>query len=202
MVKAKKKDTTTDELAIVSVPTKKINLTITETYKIEIILRPFKQKHFPAAIALINKYFDSYASVNTDYVNRRKGIINTYPEADLRAEALLILEETFQPGMEIAKVMLRHNGEGISEDLKTIIYFSIYKATKIVEQENSTEKTPIDLDLDEITWGECLVLLGSTIGLNMDFFAQNMEAMNLKGIVSDEATPKPKAKAGEKSLAA
>ncbi|MDJ0570275.1 MAG: hypothetical protein QNJ53_14705 [Pleurocapsa sp. MO_192.B19] len=197
-----KKDST-GELAQVSVPTKKVCLTITETEKIEVILRPFKQKHFAVAIALINKYFDSYTSVNTDYVNRRRAILDTYKDAELRAEALLTLEETFKPDLEIAKAIFRRNAEGMSEDVKTIIYFSIYKATKIVELENSTERTPVEVDLDDFTWGECLVLLGSSIGLNMDFFAQNAEAMNLQAITNpEEAAPKPKAKAGAKSLAA
>lgn len=198
MAKVNKKNTQ-DELTAVSVPTKKVNLEISEAEKIELILRPFKQKHFSTAIALIHKYFDSYTSVNTDYVARRKEILDTYSDSKLRGEAMQTLEETFDPGVEIAKAILNNTADGIAEDIKTIIAFSISKATSIKSVENSTEKTPIELDLDELTWGECLVLLGSTIGLNMDFFAQNTKGMNLTAITnSEEAPPKSKAKAGEK----
>ena len=201
MTKTKKK--TTDELAQISVPTKKITLEISEEEKTEVILRPFKQRHFAQAIALIHKYFDSYNSVNIDYVNRRKEILDKYEDENLRAEALLTLEETFEPGIEIAKAVLQDAGGEIGEDIKTIVDFSIYKATKITTVDGGRERSLVDLDLDELTWGECLVLLGSTIGLNMDFFAQNTAAMNLTEIIKeDTAKPKQPPKAGEKSLAA
>ena len=182
--------TPTDELLLISVPTKKVTLLISEEEKrketLEIILRPFKQRHFATAIALIHKYFDSYNSVNIDYVNRRKEILDKYEDENLRAEALLTLEETFEPGIEIAKAVLQDAGGEIGEDIKTIVDFSIYKATKINTVDGGTERSPVDLDLDELTWGECLVLLGSTIGLNMDFFAQNTAAMNLTEIIKED----------------
>ena len=110
MTKTKTKNKTTDELAQISVPTKKITLEISEEEKTEVILRPFKQRHFAQAIALIHKYFDSYNSVNIDYVNRRKEILDKYEDENLRAEALLTLEETFEPGIEIAKAVLQDAG--------------------------------------------------------------------------------------------
>ena len=203
MTKAKK---STDELSQVSVPTKKIALTITEGEKVEVILRPFKQRHFATAIELIHKYFDSYNSVRIKYNEQRKQILDQYPEEkdeSIRQQALEDFDNSFIEGMEIAKAILQDANGEIGEDIKTLIEISIYKVTQIIQIDDATERSPIDLDLDELTWGECLILFGSTIGLNMDFFAQNTEAMNLEAITNpEEVNPKPKGKAGEKLSAA
>jgi hypothetical protein len=186
------------ELTQISVPTKKINLEVTEQAKIEIILRPFKQRHFGSAIAIINKYFDQFNSVRQSYVEQRKGILDKYEDEVTRNLALAELDAGFNEGMEIAKAILADGGD-VGEDIKTIIRMSIHKATQVISGENGTERSPIDPDLDELTWGECLVLLGSTVGLNMDFFAQNSQAMNLMTVMDDAAKPKQAPKAGEKS---
>ena len=188
----------TDELTQISVPTKKIYLEIDEVVNIEVILRPFKQKHFAQAITIINKYFDSFNSVRLNYLAKRKEILEKYPEEKdegIRNQTLADFEAGFNEGIEIAKAILRDAGEGISEDIKTIIEMSVTKSTAIASSDGSTERSPVELDLDDLTWGECLVLLGSTVGLNMDFFAQNMSAMNLEEIGKE---PKQKESAGGK----
>ena len=187
------------ELVQICVPTKKINLEVSDTEAIEIILRPFKQRHFAGAIAIINKYFDSFNSVRNDYIGQRKAILDRYENETTRAIALEELDAGFNEGMEIAKAILSEGGE-VAEDIKTIIQMSIFKATSICVVDNATERSPIDPDLDDLTWGECLVLLGSVVGLNMDFFNQNSQAMNLVAVISkDEPSPKSKQKAGAKS---
>jgi hypothetical protein len=207
----------TDELTEISVPTKKINLKVSETEKIEIILRPFKQRHFGSAIAIINKYFDQFNAVRQRLLAEHQEIIRKYREKSLKIQSesdenadqiLLAISETlseeleqfdlrFNEGTEIAKAILKSGGE-IGEEVKTIINMSIYKATKITNIEDSSERSPIDPDLDDLTWGECLVLLGSTVGLNMDFFAQNSKAMNLVQVMQSEPSQKDTPKDGEK----
>jgi hypothetical protein len=190
----------TDELTQISVPTKKINLEVTETEKIEIILRPFKQRHFGSAIAIINKYFDQFNSVRQSYIEQRKSILDRYEDEITRNLALAELDAGFNEGMEIAKAILSGGGD-VGEDIKTIISMSVHKATQVITNESGTERSPIDPELDDLTWGECLVLLGSTVGLNMDFFAQNSKAMNLMGVL-EQPSPKEPPKAGQKSSAA
>jgi hypothetical protein len=192
-----KEKTTPDELTQICVPTKKIYLELGENSKIEIILRPFKQRHFGSAIAIINKYFDQFNSVRENYIEKRKGILDRYEDEATRTLALQELDAGFNEGMEIAKAILKSGG-AVGEDIKTIIEMSIYKATQVIVSENGTERSPIDPDLDDLTWGECLVLLGSTVGLNMDFFAQNSKAMNLVEVMQSEPSPSPKVKDGEK----
>jgi hypothetical protein len=212
------KATVDQELTQISVPTKKIVLG-EDNQKIEIVLRPFKQRHFSQAIAIIHKYFDQFNSVQEKYLSLRKEIIEKFSaeilkidsdSAEFREEKELMINEflnkelkelqnRFDHGMEIAKAILKSNGQGIGEDIKTMIAMSISKATKITVLEDSTERSPIDPDLDDLTWGECLVLLGSTVGLNMDFFAQNSNAMNLMMIMDDVAEPNQQPTAGEKS---
>ena len=101
-----------------------------------------------------------------------------------RTLALQELDAGFNEGMEIAKAILQAGG-AVGEDIKTIIQMSIYKATQVIVSDNGTERSPIEPELDDLTWGECLVLLGSTVGLNMDFFAQNSKAMNLVEVMTD-----------------
>lgn len=191
------------ELVQICVPTKKINLEVSDTEKLEIILRPFKQRHFGAAIAIINKYFDKLNSVKTKYLAGRKAILEQYPEdssENIRAETLANYDAGFDEGMEIAKAILTGGGEDIGEDLKSVISMSIYKSTVVVKNDNQTERSPLDPDLDDLTWGECLVLLGSVVGLNIDFFNQNSKAMNLVAVINkDEPSPKSKHSAGVKS---
>lgn len=191
------------ELIQISVPTKKIYLEIAENEKVEIVLRPFKQRHFASAIAIINKYFDQFNSVRENYVAQRKAILDRYEDEATRNLALAELDGAFNEGMEIAKAILGSGGEGIGEDIKAIIEMSIYKATQITTVDSATERTPVEPELDDLTWGECLVLLGSTVGLNMDFFAQNSQAMNLMQVLEKPGEPSPngKQKAGEKSSA-
>ena len=189
----------TDELVQICVPTKKINLEVSDTEAIEIILRPFKQRHFAVAIAIINKYFDSFNSVRQNYLNQRASILEKFTKDEDRVTALAELDAGFNEGMEIAKAILSVGGE-VAEDIKTIIDLSIYKATSVIETDSGTERSPIDPDLDDLTWGECLVLLGSVVGLNMDFFNQNSQAMNLVAVMSkDEPSPSHQQKAGAKS---
>jgi hypothetical protein len=192
-----KKPSPDTELTQISVPTKKINLEVTETEKIEIILRPFKQRHFGSAIAIINKYFDQFNSVRENYVSQRKAILDKYEDEVTRNLALAELDAGFNEGMEIAKAILASGGD-VGEDIKTIIRMSIHKATQVISSDDSTERSPIDPDLDDLTWGECLVLLGSTVGLNMDFFAQNSKAMNLMEVLEQPSPSQPQ-KAGAKS---
>jgi hypothetical protein len=187
----------TDELTQISVPTKKINLEVTETEKIEIVLRPFKQRHFGSAIAIINKYFDQFNSVRQNYIEQRKEILDKYEDEITRNLALAELDAGFNEGMEIAKAILAGGGE-VGEDIKTIVLMSISKATEVIVSDSGTERSPIDLELDDLTWGECLVLLGSTVGLNMDFFGQNSQAMNLIQVLEQPSPSQPQ-KAGEKS---
>lgn len=186
----------TDELTQISVPTKKINLKVSETEKIEIILRPFKQRHFGSAIAIINKYFDQFNSVRQGYIEQRKGILDKYDDEIIRNLALAELDAGFNEGMEIAKAILSGGGD-VGEDIKTIISMSISKATQVISSDSGTERSPIDPELDDLTWGECLVLLGSTVGLNMDFFAQNSKAMNLMNVL-DAPKPNETVKDGQK----
>jgi hypothetical protein len=193
---AKDKAPTDNELNQICVPTKKIYLEVGEDEQIEIILRPFKQRHFGSAIAIINKYFDQFNSVRENYIEKRKGILDRYEDEITRNLALQELDSGFNEGMEIAKAIL-HSGGTVGEDIKSIIQMSIFKATQVISAENGTERSPIDPELDDLTWGECLVLLGSTVGLNMDFFAQNSKAMNLVQVIS-EPSPSPKPKDGEK----
>lgn len=193
-----KEKTTTDELTQISVPTKKIYLEIAENDSVEIVLRPFKQRHFSHAIAIINKYFDQFNSVRENYIEKRKGILDHYEDEITRNLALQELDAGFNEGLEIAKAILGSGGEGIGEDIKSIVGMSIFKATQIFVSDSGTERSPIDPDLDDLTWGECLVLLGSTVGLNMDFFAQNSKAMNLVQVMQNEPSPSPKQKDGEK----
>ena len=197
------KKNSTMELIQISVPTKKINLEITESEKIEVILRPFKQRHFATAIAIINKYFDSFNSVRSSYIQQRKAILDKYEDEVTRNLALAELDAGFDEGMEIAKAILSGGGKDIAEDIKAIVSMSIYKATRVVFSDDATERSPYDPDLDDLTWGECLVLLGSTVGLNMDFFAQNSQAMNLMSVLNEpqteEPSPSPKQKDGAKS---
>jgi hypothetical protein len=192
-----KKAALDNELTQICVPTKKIYLG-EENEKIEIILRPFKQRHFSHAIAIINKYFDQFNSVRENYITLRKGILDRYEDEATRILALEELDANFNEGMEIAKTILNSGGEDIGEDIKSIVNMSISKATQIVVTDNGTERAPIDLDLDDLTWGECLILLGSTVGLNMDFFAQNSKAMNLVEVMQTEPSPKQTPKVGEK----
>jgi hypothetical protein len=194
----KPKDENATELNQICVPTKKIDLQVSETEKIEIILRPFKQRHFANAIAIINQYFDQFNSVRQNYIEQRKAILDRYEDEATRVLALSELDGGFNEGIEIAKAILSSGGSDIAEDIKTVVGMSIYKATQVVTNEASTERSPIDPDLDDLTWGECLILLGSTVGLNMDFFAQNSKMMNLMQVV-EEQSPNPKAKDGEKS---
>ena len=186
----------TDELLQISVPTKKINLEVSDTEKTEVVLRPFKQRHFATAIAIINKYFDSFNSVRNNYIEQRKSILDRYEDEVTRQLALAELDAGFNEGMEIAKAILSGGGSDLAEDIKTIISMSIYKSTRVLRGDNGTERSPIEPELDDLTWGECLVLLGSTVGLNMDFFAQNSKAMNLMSVL-EEPSPKEKQKAGE-----
>jgi hypothetical protein len=173
-----------DELTKISVPTKKINLEVSDTEQIEIILRPFKQRHFAMAIGIINKYFDQFNSVRQNYINQRKAILDRYEDQVTRDRALSELDAGFNEGMEIAKAILAV-GDGVAEDIKTIVSMSISKATQVINAENGTERSPFDPELDDLTWGECLVLLGSVVGLNMDFFAQNSKAMNLISVLNE-----------------
>ena len=196
MVKEKK--TEDSELTQISVPTKKIYLEISENEKIEIILRPFKQRYFATAIAIINKYFEQFNSVRQRYMQARQGILDKYEDEITRNLALGELDAGFNEGMEIAKAILSGGGDSIGEDIRSVIEMSIYKATLVVSSDNGTERSPIEPDLEDLTWGECLVLLGSTVGLNMDFFAQNMSSMNIKELIN-EPSPKAKARDGEKS---
>ena len=191
----------TDELVQISVPTKKINLEISDTEKIEVVLRPFKQRHFATAIAIINKYFDRFNSVRSNYIDRRKAILDKYENEITRNLALGELDAGFDEGMEIAKAILSGGGSDIAEDIKAIVSMSIYKSTSVVTIDDATERSPVDPELDDLTWGECLVLLGSTVGLNMDFFAQNSKAMNLMSVLNEpnEPSPNPKQKDGAKS---
>ena len=178
----------TDELVQISVPTKKINLEITDTEKIEIVLRPFKQRHFAMAIAIINKYFDSFNSVRQNYLNQRRLILEKFTTEEDRAVALAELDAGFNEGMEIAKAILS-TGSEVAEDIKTIVSMSIYKATSVIKNDEVTERSPIDPDLEDLTWGECLVLLGSVVGLNLDFFNQNSQAMNLMAVLNETDEP-------------
>ena len=192
----KKADT---ELIQISVPTKKINLEVTAEETVEIILRPFKQRDFAVAIAIINKYFDQFNSVRDSYINQRKAILDRYEDEVTRRLALAELDAGFDEGMEIAKAILAV-GDGVAEDIKTIVAMSIYKATKIESVDGTKERSPIDPNLEDLTWGECLVLLGATVGLNMDFFNQNSKAMNLIAVFNkEEPKPKQKPKGGERS---
>lgn len=189
-----------DELVAISVPTKKIDLEVSETEKIEIILRPFKQRHFARAIAIINQYFDSFNSVRNNYLSGRKAILEQYPEEKdekIRLETLNNYDAGFNEGMEIAKAILSSGGDDIAGNIKAVINMSIHKATLVVTGTEGTERSPIEPELDDLTWGECLVLLGSVVGLNMDFFNQNTKNMNLNALVS-EPSPNPKPKAGAK----
>jgi hypothetical protein len=214
-----KKASTDNELNQICVPTKTIYLDQEDPKtKIEIILRPFKQRHFSHAIAIINKYFDQFNSVREGYLTQRKGILDRYEDEATRILALEELDAGFNEGMEIGKAILGSGGEGIGEDIKAIVNMSISKATEVIVSDNgtgqllggnlptqnvTTERAPVDLDLDDLTWGECLILLGSTVGLNMDFFAQNSKAMNLVEVMqTSEPSPKPTPKAGEKLSAA
>ncbi len=187
------------ELIQVSVPTKKINFEVTAEETVEIILRPFKQRDFAVAIAIINKYFDQFNSVRDSYINQRRAILDRYEDEVTRKIALKELDAGFDEGMEIARAIFAV-GEGVAEDIKTIVAMSIYKATSITAVDEAKERSPIDPELDDLTWGECLVLLGATVGLNLDFFNQNSTAMNLIGVFSqNEPKPKQKPKAGVKS---
>lgn len=208
MSKAKDKPKV-DELFQVSVPTKKIILTISEDEKIEIILRPFKHGHFTEAIFIINNYFSAYNSVNENYLAERKAILEKYPteeEKNTRENAIAIFEAGFKETEQIVKAILGSGEQNIAEDIKTVVSMSIFRSTRIITVseeggQESKERSPIDLDLDNLTWGENLILLGSSIGLNLDFFAQNSEAMNLMTITKNEVEPKPKPKDGEESSA-
>ncbi len=203
-----KKTSPDTELTQICVPTKKIYLETPLPSAsplpggtqggVEIVLRPFKQRHFASAIAIINKYFDQFNSVRENYVGQRKAILDRYEDEATRNLALAELDGAFNEGMEIAKAILGSGGEGIGEDIKAIVEMSIYKATQITTVDGATERTPVEPELDDLTWGECLVLLGSTVGLNMDFFAQNSQAMNLMQVMQNEPTPSDKPKAGEK----
>lgn len=189
-----------NELIQICVPTKKIYLG-DETCKVEIILRPFKQRHFSHAIGIINKYFDQFNSVRESYIAQRKSILDRYEDEVTRELALAELDGGFNEGVEIAKAILGSVGDGIGEDIKTIVNMSIDKATQVIVTDGATERSPIDPDLDDFTWGECLVLLSSTIALNLDFFAQNSKFMNLMQVVN-EPSPNETPKAGEKLSAA
>ena len=188
-----------DELIQISVPTKKISLEVVENESIEIILRPFKQRDFATAISIINKYFDSFNSVRNNYINQRKSILDKYDSEATRNLALAELDAGFNEGMEIAKAILSSGGSDIAEDIKTVISMSVYKSTAVVATNNGTERSPVDPELDDLTWGECLVLLGSTVGLNMDFFAQNSKAMNLMSVLTEEPSPSERLKDGASS---
>ena len=188
-----------DELVQISVPTKKISLEVTENEIIEIILRPFKQRDFATAISIINKYFDQFNSVRNNYINQRKSILDKYEDEATRNLALAELDAGFNEGMEIAKAILGGGGSDIAEDIKAIVSMSIYRSTSVVTKEDGTERSKIDPELDDLTWGECLVLLGSTVGLNMDFFAQNSKAMNLMSVLAEEPRHNPKQKDGASS---
>lgn len=192
-----------DELTKISVPTKKINLENSETEKVEIVLKPFKQKHFAQAISIINKYFDEFNQVRENYLAKRKAILEQNLPKENIEQIIYQLDNSYNEGMEIAKAIMA-KGEGVAEDIKTIVEMSISKATLVIKTESGTERSPTELDLDDLTWGECLVLLGSTVGLNMDFFAQNSQAMNLVSVLtsdpeSSEPSPNPQQKTGEKS---
>ena len=154
---------TDSELIQVSVPTKKVELKITDNEKIEIVIRPFKQRHFASAIAIINKYFNQFNSVRQNYLDRRAAIIDRFSTESLKVESdsvelaqekqnaiaisqhkeLKVLDASFNEGMEIAKAILA-TGEGVADDVKTIISMSIYKATAVIELENGTRKTKCD----------------------------------------------------------
>ena len=119
------------ELNQISVPTKKIYLEVVENEQIEIVLRPFKQRHFGSAIAIINKYFDQFNSVRENYIEKRKGILDRYEDEITRTLALQELDAGFNEGMEIAKAIL-NSGGAVGEDIKTIIPMSIFKATQVL----------------------------------------------------------------------
>ena len=85
---AKDKAPTDNELTQISVPTKKIYLEVAENQQIEIVLRPFKQRHFGSAIAIINKYFDPSNSVRESYIEKRKAILDRYEAEENRTLAL------------------------------------------------------------------------------------------------------------------
>lgn len=220
----------TDELNRVSVPTKKVYFLLDEEQELEIVLRPFKQLHFAVAIEIINKYFEKYKDINQQFITERQAIIdnldNNYSqerkeiftnfqdesarntalkESDerfemIRHDALVNFAKNFNEGMKIAKAIMSC-GQDVKADIENIILFSVFKSTLITTENEEKTKSPYELVLDNLTWGENLILLGTAIGLNMDFFDQNSEAMNLVAIREDAAKPKQEPKTGAESSA-
>ena len=187
-----------DELQAICVPSKLVQLEVTPTEKIELCLKPFKQRHFAQAIEIVNKYFDRFNLVRQSYIDQRKAILDKYEDKITRDLALEELDAGFNEGLEIAKAMLNAGGSTVATDIKAIILFSISKTTKIEKRQSSTERSPIEIEIDDLTWGECLILLASAIGLNLDFFNQNLERLDLIKEALEEPAPQKKPKGGAK----
>lgn len=157
-----------------------------------ITLMPVKFQYFDNMTGIINKYFSSFVDATNTYATKRQEILDKYDDETLRAEALLALDNTYNPGYEVARAMLATSSDA-AEDAKLLI-----ESCTDTSKENN-------LEFEDLTIVEVVILLGKAIGLNLNFFNENQEMMGLTTIFQapeEPATAKTKPKSGGKSLPA
>lgn len=150
----------------------------------KITLMPARFEFFDQMTELINKYFSAFTDAINIYAEKRKVIIDNYEDEQLRAEALLALDQTHKGNLEVAKAILS-TGKEAAEDARALIMACV---------DETKDNT---VDLLQLTVVEIMILLGAAIGLNLNFFNQNQDVMGLKTLFPDPEPSKTKPNSGE-----
>ncbi len=134
--------------------------------KITLILHPFKFKDFKKVIGLVKKYWDCYLQVGKSYSEGKDKIIEETINDETAYRKQLLIEnydENFNEVGLIVQNVFQSGHDSIAEDVATLIGFCLRE----------------DFDLESLNIGEITVLLVAAIEINMDFFGQNLNKLEL-----------------------
>jgi hypothetical protein len=149
-----------------------------------ITLYPFGFQYFNDAIGIINKYYGCYLAVKEDFRSQQKQILDSECSGEDKAAQLDFLASSFDEVGEIIKNVMATNDKNLGQDISRMISFCCRK----------------EIDFNVFHWGEVGALLAAVLEVNMDFFNQNVEKIDiLKQTNSEEQ--KPEMKDGELELA-
>jgi hypothetical protein len=144
-----------------------------------ITLYPFGFQYFNDAIGIINKYYSCYLPVKEDFRGQQKQILDSECSAEDKAAQLDFLASSFDEVGGIIKNIMETRDSNLGQDISRMIGFCCRK----------------EIDFNAFHWGEVGALLAAVLEVNMDFFNQNVEKIDI--LKSQEKEQKQEMKDGE-----
>ena len=133
----------------------------------EVILYPFRWKHFHETIKIVNRYWGCYEKVAQEYNQLILDIdVETQNDEDDTRKQILVknLNKQFNEIGKTIKNILQSDEQELHNDIQKIIKFCLKDR---------------ELDFDDLNFGEVTCLLTAAIEVNMDFFEENLNKLEL-----------------------